>query len=160
MQPFFYCEQCDTTRLEPFTRVETRAQSGRVRGETIVVEMPARICQACDALMSDTTLDTALDIATYGVYRARHNIIFPAEIKALREKYGLSQKSLALLCGLGEVTVHRYEGGALAEVAPSKLLRLMNDPANMRQMLDESGDVLSAKLRAKLDARLSQLETP
>ena len=84
----------------------------------------------------------------------------PAEIVALREKYGLSQKNLALLLGLGEITVHRYEGGALAEVAPSKLLRLMNNPANMRQMLNESGDVLSAKLRAKLQARLAELGAP
>ena len=159
-QPFFYCEGCDTTVKPQETFVETRAQHGCVRGEDITVEMPVRICSACATIINDTALDTALDIATYDVYRARHNIVFPAEIVALREKYGLSQKNLALLLGLGEITVHRYEGGALADVAPSKLLRLMNNPANMRQMLSESGDVLSARLRAKLEARLAELEAP
>ena len=159
-QPFFYCEKCDTTLDKEETFVETRVEVGRVRGEEISVEMPVRICKACGSILNDNALDNASIIATYDVYRERHNIIFPAEIIALREKYGLSQKNLALLLGLGEITVHRYEGGALAEVAPSKLLRLMNNPANMRQMLDESGDVLSARLRAKLEARLTALEAP
>ena len=159
-QPFFYCEKCNTTVEEFETFVETRAQNGRVRGEEITVEMPVRICSACQTLINDTALDNAMIIATYDVYRARHDIIFPSEIVALREKYGLSQKNLALLLGLGEITVHRYEGGALAEVAPSKLLRLMNNPANMRQMLEESGKVLSDNLRAKLDARLAELGAP
>ena len=159
-QPFFYCEHCDTTIKPHETFVETRVQSGCVRGEEITVETPLRICSICQTIINDTALDTALDIAIYDIYRERHNIIFPAEIVAIREKYGLSQKNLALLLGLGEVTVHRYEGGALADAAPSKLLRLMNDPANMRRMLDESGEVLSAKLRAKLEARLNELGAP
>ena len=159
-QPFFYCEKCDTTLDEQETFVETRAQHGCVRGEDIAVEMPVRICKVCGSILNDNALDNALIIATYDVYRERHNIIFPAEIIALREKYGLSQKNLALLLGLGEITVHRYEGGSLADVAPSKLLRLMNNPANMRQMLDESGAVLSDKLRAKLEARLTELGAP
>ncbi len=159
-QPFFYCETCDTTLDESETLSETRAHIGQVRGEEITVEMPVRICAICQSLINDTALDTALDIAIYDVYRARHNIVFPAEIVTLREKYGLSQKNLALLLGLGEITVHRYEGGALADVAPSKLLRLMNNPANMRQMLNESGDVLSANLRVKLETRLSELDAP
>ena len=159
-QPFFYCEKCDTTLSEQETFVETRIETGCVRGEEISVEGPVRICAACRSILNDNALDNALIIATYDRYRERHNIVFPAEIVALREKYGLSQKNLALLLGLGEITVHRYEGGALAEVAPSKLLRLMNNPANMRQMLDESGDVLTDKLRAKLEARLTELGAP
>ena len=159
-QPFFYCEKCDTTLSKEKTFVEARVETGCVRGEEIAVEMPVRICSACGALINDNSLDNALVTATYDVYRERHNIVFPSEIVALREKYGLSQKNLALLLGLGEITVHRYEGGALADVAPSKLLRLMNEPANMRRMLDESGDVLSAKLRAKLEARLAELGAP
>lgn len=159
-QPFFYCEKCDTTVAPSETFVETRSQSGRVRGEEIDVEMSVRICSACQTLINDNALDNAMIIATYDVYRVRHDLIFPAEIVALREKYGLSQKNMALLLGLGEVTVHRYEGGALAEVAPSKLLRLMNNPVNMRQMLLESGSVLSDNLRAKLEARLAELGAP
>ncbi len=159
-QPFFYCEHCDTTLKKERTFVESRLETGRVRGEEIAVEMPLRICSICQTILNDNELDNALIIATYDSYRERHNIIFPSEIVALREQYGLSQKNLALLLGLGEVTVHRYEGGALADVAPSKLLRLMKNPANMRQMLNESGDVLSAKLRAKLEARLTELGAP
>ena len=159
-QPFFYCEKCDTTLKPEKTYLETRIETGYVRGEEIAVEMPVRICSICQTILNDNNLDNALIIATHDRYRERHNIVFPAEIVAIREKYGLSQKNLALLLGLGEVTVHRYEGGALADVAPSKLLRLMDDPANMRRMLDESGDVLSAKLRAKLEARLAELGAP
>lgn len=159
-QPFFYCEKCDITLDKSETFVETRAQTGRVRGEEVTVDMPVRVCTICQTLINDNALDNALDIAIYDIYRQRHNIIFPAEIVALREKYGLSQKNLALLLGLGEITVHRYEGGALAEVAPSKLLRLMENPANMRQMLSESGDVLSDNLRAKLETRLTELGAP
>lgn len=156
-QPFFYCEKCDITLDKEQTRVETRAQSGKVRGEKITVEMPVRLCQICGTEINDIALDNAMMIAIYDVYRRNHNIIFSAEIVALREKYGLSQKNLALLLGLGEVTVHRYETGALADEAPSKLLRLMENPANLRKMLDESGDKISEFARAKVENRLAGL---
>ena len=153
----FFCEKCDTTVLPEETSVKTRSQSGRVRGEEISVEMPVRLCATCGEELSDTALDDAMLIATYDVYRARHNLIFPAEIVALRQKYGLSQKNLALLLGLGEITVHRYETGALAEEAPSKLLRLMENPANMQRMLAESGAKIPDAARAKTSDKIEAL---
>lgn len=156
-QNFFFCTRCGELEANQ-TRVETRAQSGAIRGEEITAEMPVRLCTTCGEELSDTALDDAMLIASYDVYRERHNLIFPAEISALREKYGLSQKNLALLLGLGEVTVHRYEGGALAEAAPSNLLRLMNDPANMQRMLGQNGEQIPLRARTILAGKLASLE--
>lgn len=151
--PFFYCSHCGELEEEQ-TRIETQSQTFNVRGEAITVEMPLRLCCECGEKMSDTILDDAMIHALYDVYRGRHNLIFPAEIVALRQKYGLSQKNLAVLLGLGEITVHRYETGALAEAAPSKLLRLMEDPANMQKMLAESGAKIPDAARAKVQKRV------
>jgi transcriptional regulator with XRE-family HTH domain len=83
--------------------------------------------------------------------------MFPSELKAMREHYGLSQRSLAALLGWGEVTVHRYENGSLPDEAHNQLLHLLKYPENMLRIAQMNGERLPASARRKLFARLEEL---
>ena len=41
----------------------------------------------------------------------------PEEIEKIRKQYGLSQKNFARLLGWGDITIHRYESGAIQDDA-------------------------------------------
>jgi DNA-binding transcriptional regulator YiaG len=66
----------------------------------------------------------------------------PAEIVSLRETYGLTQRGLSNLLGMGEVTIHRYENGSIPDEANNQLLQMLQDPWNMQRLLKERGSQL------------------
>ena len=69
------------------------------------------------------------------------------DIKDIREKYGLSQKSFANLLGLGEASIARYEKGHKPSKANANLIRAAKIPRFIMDCLQRDGDVLSAKER-------------
>lgn len=73
-------------------------------------------------------------VTTARAYRQRHGLLLPREIRQLRRRYHLSQRSLAELLGLGLATIPRYESGALQDDAHDSLLRCFADPKNAREM--------------------------
>ncbi len=46
-------------------------------------------------------------------------------VAQLRQAHGMTQKQLAVLCGLGQSTLARFETGGVAEFGSRKLLRLL-----------------------------------
>jgi len=149
-----YCEKC---RKRMPSRITKRQITLPVKGEPTTVEAKVRICDDCAEECYDEELENALFTAAYDLYRSRHNIMSPGEIRAMREKYGLSQRGLAALLGWGEVTVHRYEGGSIADEAHNQLLHLLKYPENMLRIAQMNGERLPASARRKLFARLEEL---
>jgi putative zinc finger/helix-turn-helix YgiT family protein len=147
-----YCENCDK---KVASRIVEREIELLVRGEPTKVLARVRICDSCGEECYDEELENTLFKTAYDLYRRRHNIVFPEEIRAIREKYGLSQRGLAVLLGWGEITIHRYEGGSIADEAHNQLLHLLKYPENMLRIVEMNGCRLPAsslkKLRAKLD---------
>ena len=115
-----YCEQPVTTTLED----ETLAYGS---GENVVglhVRLPVRHCEACDFHFID---EVGERIQTEAVYR-HHGLLTPWEIRATRERRGLSRPAFAEITGLGEATIKRWETGAKTQNrANDRYLRLLND---------------------------------
>jgi putative zinc finger/helix-turn-helix YgiT family protein len=62
------------------------------------------------------------------VYRKRHGLLSADEIRAVRERFGLTQSELARLLHLGANTVSRWESGRNVQTeAMELLLRLLRD---------------------------------
>ena len=59
----------------------------------------------------------------YAEYRTRHGLLQPHEIKAIREKYGISQVNFARIIGVEDKTITRYENGSLQDEAINNLIR-------------------------------------
>jgi putative zinc finger/helix-turn-helix YgiT family protein len=149
-----YCETCKQ-RTKGSKR--TRTVVLPVKGENISVETDLLICDICGNEMYDGDLEQVLFEKAYSEYRKRKNIIFPTRIVALRQRYGLTQRSLAALLGWGEITTHRYEKGALPDEAHNLILKFIEDPVNMQRLFDEHKDRLNPRALKKLEAKLIEL---
>jgi putative zinc finger/helix-turn-helix YgiT family protein len=66
-------------------------------------------------------------------YRTRYNLLSAGEIRAIRERYRLTQVQLARLLRLGANTISRWEAGRNVQTAAMDvLLRLIRDiPASL-----------------------------
>lgn len=128
-----------------------------IRGEQVTVDARIAVCRSCGEEIGLGELDDATFKAAYAVYRARHDLLQPEHIKAIRSKYGLGQKAFARLLGWGDVTLARYETGSLQSVSHDQTLRLAEDPGNVRRLLSQNKDRLSAEQVEALEGRLRQL---
>jgi putative zinc finger/helix-turn-helix YgiT family protein len=145
------CENCGKIRS---THVVERKEELPVRGEPTEVPAKVRICDECGTSLYDEELDTATLKEAFGKYRAKHGIVSPDEISELREKYGLSQRSLGRLLGWGEVTITRYEQGSLPDEAHNQMLKMLKDEANFRRIYEENKARLSDLTRRRVESRL------
>ena len=136
-------------------KLETRKQVFNVRGEPIEIEGEVAICQKCGSKIFDEERDSQnLEIA-YGIYREKHKLLAPDGIRITREKYGLSQRALSRLLGWGEITIHRYESGAIQDKVHDSTLRLIEDPQNMERILEGNRNELPPYAAARLEERIA-----
>lgn len=133
-----------------------RPEIFEVRGENIEIENELYRCGNCGTEFLDMNSKfDPFDLA-YREYRKRKGMIQPEQIKDFRKKYGISQKELSILLGLGEVSLSRYENGSLQDEVHDTLLQLAMDPINLHKMILENKSIFSAP---KLDSILNVLKS-
>jgi len=128
-----------------------------VRGEPTQIEAEVTICQKCGSKIFDEERDSRNLEKAYTLYRDKHNLLTPDEIRSIRENYGLSQRTLSRLLGCGEITVHRYENGAIQDNAHDNLLRSIADPKNMQRLFEVNRNKLPPYKAARLEKRMANL---
>ena len=69
-------------------------------------------------------------------YRAKYAIPSPAEITAIREKYGLNKTQMASVLGFGVNTYRQYEDGEIPTEANAKLIQLAENPFEFMRLLN------------------------
>ena len=145
------CPNCEkeTDVLEVKTK-----DSITVRNEAIEVDVEYFKCSECKEEFENTRDFDALEEA-YKIYRCRHDMLQPEEIKEWRKRYGLTQKELGQILSWGGATLNRYENGALQSEAHEKFLRLAMEPHNLIKLIEESGEALSKEKRKRI---LNELE--
>jgi len=148
------CPNCEKeTELEFIQGVEDVV----VRGEPIPVNVEYLKCTECETEFNDPSsqkdpLDTA-----YREYRQRHGMLQPEKIKALREQYGLNQQEMSTLLGWGGATLSRYENGALQDEAHETILKLIQEPHNLLELIEQKPEALDEKKRDRIVASLKEL---
>lgn len=100
-----------------------------VNGEAIrVPDCSYLLCQKCGETL--TGLDAAYDLfdRAFALYRAKHHLLPPDEIRGIREQHSLTQAAMAKLLRLGTNTISRWEAGRNVQTAAMDvLLRLIRD---------------------------------
>ena len=150
-----YCENCGK---EVETKVVHKKETYEVYGEPIDVDAEVLICANCGEELYSEELDTATIVSAYNKYRKRHKLLLPAEIKEIREQYGLSQRAFSRLLNWGDKTIYRYENGSLQDKAHNSLLLLLRDPENMKTYLTENEVTLGSSQKNKLLITVEHLE--
>ena len=109
--PFIYGSGADAVELTADVRVHT--------------------CSACGDSYTDDEADVVYDEAV-----CRHlGILTPAEIRAMREGYGLTRAEFAQLTGFGKATLGRWERGEVTQNrSADRYLRLLHDRDVMRRL--------------------------
>lgn len=151
-----FCPECDASREVTVTE---RKETYPVRGEDITVTANVAVCTTCESDVWDNELDEGNINHAYDVYRQIHKVPTALDIKALRNKYGLSQRAFARLLGWGEATVARYEAGSLPDLGQSMVLRLIDDPKVFGRYLELNGNALTEEESERVHAAL-QMNAP
>ena len=134
-----FCPICDADRE---CKVELRLESYPLRGEEIEIEAHVFICSVCGEDIFDKKLDTENLQKVYTIYRAEHGLLSPEEIRAIRERYSLSQRGMSRFLGWGEITLHRYESGGIPDRVHNDLLTMISTADGMARYLQECGSIL------------------
>ncbi len=149
-----FCEVCGK---EVETKIITKKESYEVYGDTVDVEAQILVCTECEEEFFCEELDGATLVNAYNEYRKKHKLLLPEEIKAIREQYGLSQRSFAKLLNWGDKTIHRYENGAIQDKAHNSMLQFLKKPENMQTYLEENEILLEGRQKEKLHETVEQL---
>jgi putative zinc finger/helix-turn-helix YgiT family protein len=147
-----FCPNCEEN-TEAMLGVEKEVYN--VRGETIEIDAEIATCQKCGNKIFDEERDSRNLEKAYSLYREKHNLLPPDEIRKIREKYGLSQRALSRLLGWGEITIHRYESGAIQDNVHDSTLRLIKNPENMQKLLDVNRAKLPSFIVSRLEKRIT-----
>jgi putative zinc finger/helix-turn-helix YgiT family protein len=118
------------------------------------------VCTSCGEKVGSDEQDQELLDAVHSAYRREKDLISPSEIKEIRKRWKLSQRAFALLLGMGEVTITRYENGQLQDAAHDTAIRACEDADFVRNLLMRRGHLLSKRQRDKVQRALADDPEP
>jgi putative zinc finger/helix-turn-helix YgiT family protein len=116
----------------------------RILGRTVEVEDEFYRCSACEEeFYLPGMMDAVMKRATARI-REDDGLLTPEQVRAVRQKYGLTQPEFERLLGVGMNTVVRWERGTVPQnSAADSLLRLIGEfPENARFLAELHGVVL------------------
>ena len=117
-------------------------------------------CNITGLDFTTTELDDANIAQVYEQYREKYGIPSPAEITAIREKYGLSATKMSEILGLGINQYRLYEKGEMPSQSIGKMLALIADPKAFKAIIKHSRKQYSEKeyraLMIKIDRENSK----
>ncbi len=125
------CPECGHSEIATIWEDRTFPYGVSPQTVEIPVRLPVRKCGKCGFQFFD---EEAEDLRHEAV--CHHlGVLAPAEIRALREKLGLSRAEFAKLTRLGEATIARWERGELIQNAGNdSLLRLLFHEDNVQRL--------------------------
>ncbi len=149
------CPVCeDIKKLSYGTRVETL----KINNQNIHVKTKAYRCEDGQHYFYNPADEENKFQEAYRKYRELNGLLQPEEIKDIRGKYGLSQRALARLLGWGEITIQRYETGALQDNAHNIPLLFINDTNNFEKLYEARKPFLGKKDILTINKHLDKIK--
>jgi len=139
------------------SKIIRRKATYRIKGELIEILETVRINLKNNEEIFDEELEDKNLENIYNQYRKKHSLLTPNRIKETREKYGVSQRAFSRILGWGEVTIHRYETGALQDRSHNDALVLLENPDNMKILLENNKNKINRKDYINIKENLQKL---
>ena len=118
---YLFCTRCGS---EEFSPKPDAVLEQEFKGETFNVTSPAMACTKCGELaLTDSQLEE-LRRHTADAYRKNHNLLTSAQIRAMREALGKTQREFAAFLRVGEASVKRWETWLVQEASSDELIRV------------------------------------
>jgi putative zinc finger/helix-turn-helix YgiT family protein len=94
------------------------------------------LCEDSGEQFVDTRLGDLNLQLLHNAYRAKHNLPFPEEIIAIRDKYSLSAVKMSEILGFGVNSYRQYEAGEVPSLSNGRLVRIAEDPHQFSNLVD------------------------
>lgn len=107
------CALCESNAATPVRKKQQFAYRDGAKEVLLIAEVPVWSCAACGEEYTGEGAEEAQHEAVCH-YLGR---LTPADIKALRQRHGLSQAELAEKTGIGIASIKRWEGGTVIQNA-------------------------------------------
>ena len=142
MTPKTLCPLCGEGHLTP----QTEEMVTEYEGQTGTVTLRSTECDVCGSEITDDADSRANKRAVLAFRKSVDGLLSGAEIRALREHYGITQDQASRLFGGGPKAFSKYETDDVAHaVSMDRLLRLVRgSEAAFRELVANSG--LSAEI--------------
>ena len=144
------CPRCGTTMARTALGPEgTGERRGSLGAVGVAPPMPeVRRGGPCGSRAARRLQEDAI-----AVYRKKHGLLSADEIRAVRERFGLTQSELARLLHLGANTISRWESGRNVQTeAMEMLLRLLRDLPGSLEVSSPARGVALAGLECRVQA--------
>lgn len=148
-----FCPECEV--FGPY-HIEHRMEMLQVRGESITVPARVAVCRNCRQDIGDENLDDETLQRAYDVYRERHGILTPAQIRELRETLNVGQRAFGRLLGWGDITANRYETGAVPDKAHNAQLIALQDEDALFRFVQRRWSLLNPADQKRVRAAMSR----
>ena len=147
-----YCDYCD--KIVAYTIAKRPNVERIIKGEVFLVDENVAVCATCGHDIFNNKLENENLKRGFKQYAHAHGLLTPEEIKGIRNQYDINQKLFSKSLGFGEVTVQRYESGALPTKTFSDLIKRVKSPeeymkileANKSKLSDDSYETIREKL--------------
>jgi len=152
-----FCPNCEEYCQ---TKVTKRNETYTVRDRQITVPVTVELCANCGQSIGSDEDDQAILDAVHAEYRHQADMLTPDEIRKIRKRYRLSQKSFAKLLGMSEATINRYEQGGLQDNVHDQAIRACQESEIVRDLLKRRGHLLSDWQRERAERALAGVAGP
>ena len=116
------------------------------KGEEVSFDATYEYCARTDEYLETEEMIRANSLAMKDAYRGKVGLLTSAEIIAIRDKYGVSQKDFSEILDWGGATITRYENHQIQDRAHDDVLRKIDsDPRWFLQMLTRAKAKISEK---------------
>ena len=125
------CPLCGGDSIVTVLSTDTFKYGSGNSAATLQVNLPVRRCTSCQFEFVDHEGERLRHEAV-----CRHmRVLAPAQVREVRERYGMSRAAFAQLTALGEATLSRWENGVLIQNrAYDRYLRLLRKPWIMKAL--------------------------
>lgn len=127
----FECPNCGSMRIETRNITDKFQYGSGAKTASLEALVPFRRCADCEFEFTDSEAE---DIRHKTI--CRHlGVMMPAEIVALRKKYGLTRAEFAEKTRIGEASLARWETGELIQnLANDGYMYLLSFPENLKRL--------------------------
>lgn len=146
------CEMCGTPGLKT-----ERVRNPFIYGigsdaVELTADIPVHTCKSC--AVSFTGEDA--EVIEHDVVCRHLGVLTPDEIRALRDRYGMSRAAFARLTGFGEATLARWERRELIQnTSCDRYLQLLRHPPNVDRLRASADEKSSPGTQSAVGTRAS-----
>ncbi len=149
---------CPCCMEDHFVSVVSVQENNNFKGEEVSYDATYYYCETTNEMFASEEMISANDIRMKDSYRTKAGLLSSKEISQIRDKYGISQRDLAIILGWGEKTITRYESHQVQDAAHDSILKKIDqDPEWYLSLLRSSKELFSPDSFKKYYAKAKQI---